>query len=87
MPVEGCPGKRRSDLQLLKGHKRGGNEQISYENYTLAFPLRKTLSVRPGRGPDSDKWLLMEQSKSICQSSLRITHFIPSQPRELRVTG
>lgn len=63
MPIEGCPGKQRSELQLLKGQKRGRNEQISYENYTLAFPLRKPLSVHPGRGPDSDKWVLMEKSK------------------------
>lgn len=63
MPIEGCPGKRRTDLQLLKGHERGRNEQINYGNYTLAFPLRKTLSVHPGRGPDNDKWVLMEKSK------------------------
>lgn len=63
MPIEGCPGKRRSDLQLLKGHKSGRNEQISYENYTLVFPLRKSLSVHPGRGLDNDVWVLMEKSK------------------------
>lgn len=63
MPVEVCPGKWGSDLQLLKGRRRERNEQISYGNYTLAFPLRKTLSVHPRRGLDNDKWVLMEKSK------------------------
>jgi len=63
MPIEGCPERRRSDLQLLRGHKSGRNEQIGYENYTLVSPLRKTLSIHPGRGLDNDKWVLMERSK------------------------
>lgn len=30
--------------------EQGREEQISYENYTLAFPLRRTLTVHSGGG-------------------------------------
>lgn len=62
-PEKGVLGSTDPICNCSKDVKRGRNEQISYGNYTLAFPLRKTLSVHPGRGPDNDKWVLMEKSK------------------------
>lgn len=62
MPTKGVLGSTAllcSALRLLQGQQRGRGEQISYENYTLAFPLRETLSVHPGGGLANDKWVLM----------------------------
>lgn len=53
--------------QLLQGQQRGRDEQISYENDTLAFPLRRTLSLHPGAGLADDKGVLMGR-REICQS-------------------